>query len=105
MLRITVACLVGVVLFMVGVPLAQDAPPVNDKAKVDLNVATIEQLDELPGVGPTTARRIVDYRDENGPFKRIEDLMNVKGIGEKKFLKLKELIAVQSAPAPKPVEQ
>jgi len=105
MFKITVVCLVCVVLSLVGVPLAQDAPPVKAKAKVDLNVATIDQLDELPGIGPTTAQRIIDYREENGAFKRIEDLMDVKGIGEKKFLKLKELIAVQSAPAPKPVEQ
>jgi comEA protein len=75
-------------------------------SKVDLNQATIEQLDELPGVGPAIAKRIVDYRQENGPFKRIEDLMNVRGIGEKTFLKLKDRITVSQAgeqpPAPQP---
>jgi competence protein ComEA len=85
------------------VPLAQGVP--QPKAKVDLNSADIDQLDELPGIGPTTAQRILDYREENGPFKRIEDLMEVKGIGEKKFLNLKELITVQSTPEPKPAGQ
>jgi len=69
--------------------------------KVDLNQATIEQLDTLPGIGPAIAKRIVDYREKNGPFKKAEDLMNVQGIGEKKFLQLKDLVIVQPA-APQP---
>ena len=103
MLRITVVCLICAVLSLVGVPLAQGVP--QPKAKVDLNAADVGQLDELPGVGPTIAQRIVDYREENGPFKRIEDLMEVKGIGEKKFLNLKDLITVQATPEPKPAGQ
>ena len=61
---------------------------------VNLNVATAAKLESLPGVGPAMASRIVDYRQKNGPFKKIEDLMNLKGIGEKSFLKLKPLITV-----------
>lgn len=61
---------------------------------VNLNTATAAQLDALPGVGKSTAQRIVDYRQKNGSFKKIEELMNVKGVGEKSFLKLKPLIAV-----------
>jgi competence protein ComEA len=61
---------------------------------VNLNTATVAQLDGLPGVGRSTAQRIVDYRQKNGSFKKIEELMNVKGIGEKSFLKLKPLITV-----------
>jgi competence protein ComEA len=61
---------------------------------VNLNTATAAQLDALPGVGASTAQRIVEYRQKNGPFKKIEELMNVKGIGEKSFLKLKPLITV-----------
>jgi len=68
------------------------------KAAVNLNTATIDQLEELPGVGPATAQRILDYRQKNGSFKKVEDLMNVKGIGEKSFLKLKPLIVVAAKP-------
>ena len=69
-------------------PAAQGAPALN------LNAATVDQLETLPGIGRKTAERIIEYRTKNGGFKRIEDLMNVKGIGEKSFLKLKPLIAV-----------
>jgi competence protein ComEA len=63
---------------------------------VNLNAATATQLQTLPGVGASTAQRILDYRQKNGSFKKIEELMNVKGIGEKSFLKLKPLITVSS---------
>jgi len=61
---------------------------------VNLNTATAAQLDALPGIGKSTAQRIVEYRQKNGGFKKIEELMNVKGVGEKSFLKLKPLITV-----------
>ena len=70
---------------------------------VNLNTATVADLEQLPGVGPTTAARIVEYRVKRGPFKKIEELMNVQGIGEKSFLKLKAQITVASpnaTPAP-----
>ncbi len=65
-------------------------------AIVNLNTATAEQLDSLPGVGPKVAARIIEYRQKNGPFKKIEDLMNVRGIGEKNFLKIKDRLTVGS---------
>ena len=61
---------------------------------VNLNTATQAQLETLPGVGARAAERILEYRQKNGNFKKVEDLMNVKGIGEKAFLKLKPLITV-----------
>lgn len=63
-------------------------------APVNLNTATTAQLESLPGIGPATARRILEYRQQNGGFKKIEELMNVRGIGEASFLKLKALITV-----------
>ena len=63
-------------------------------APVNLNTATAEQLATIPGVGPKMAERIIDYRQKNGGFKKVEDLMNVSGVGEKSFLKMKPLIAV-----------
>jgi competence protein ComEA len=61
---------------------------------INLNTATVDQLETLPGIGRKTAERIIEYRTKSGGFKRIEDLMNVKGIGEKSFLKLKPLVVV-----------
>jgi competence protein ComEA len=63
-------------------------------APIDLNSATAAQLETLPGIGPKTAERIIQYREKNGGFKKIEELMNVRGVGEKSFLKLKALIVV-----------
>jgi competence protein ComEA len=66
-------------------------------ALVNLNTATPAQLDALPGIGPKVAARIVEYRQKNGGFKKVEELMNVQGIGEKLFLKLKPLVTVAPA--------
>jgi len=61
---------------------------------VNLNTATEAELEALPGIGPKTAARIIDYRQKKGPFKKVEEIMNVQGIGEKSFLKLKPQITV-----------
>ena len=71
----------------------EQAPAAAPKTTVNLNTATIEQLATLPGVGPKTAQLILEYRTKNGGFKKIEELMNIKGIGEKSFLKLKPLVS------------
>ena len=74
---------------LVGAAVAQD-----DELKVDLNRAGIEELVRLPGVGKIVAERIVNYRNENGAFEAPEELMNVRGIGEKTYLKLKPYVTV-----------
>ena len=68
----------------------------NDKSNdlVNINTATKEELDTLPGVGPATAEKILNYRQEHGNFQSIEDLKNVKGIGEAKFNKLQDKISI-----------
>ena len=89
--------------------LAQDKPaakPAKAAAApagpVNLNTATQAQLETLPGIGAAAAKRIIEYREKNGKFTKIEQLMNVKGIGEKSFLKLKPLITVtEKAAAPR----
>ena len=61
---------------------------------VNLNSATAAQIASLPGIGPKTAELVVQYRTKNGPFKKIEEVMNVRGIGEKSFLKIKDQLTV-----------
>ncbi|KSU63766.1 hypothetical protein AS034_05860 [[Bacillus] enclensis] len=63
--------------------------------KIDLNEASQEDFETLPGIGPAKAAAFVQYREENGPFASIEDIKNISGIGDKTFEKLQELIFVQ----------
>ena len=63
-------------------------------ALVNLNTATAEQLDTLPGVGPTTAAAIIAHRDQHGPFTSVDQLVDVRGIGEAKLAQLRDLVAV-----------
>lgn len=63
--------------------------------KININTATVAELDVLPGIGPSIAQRIVDYRTQNGPFKKIEDLKKVRGIGDALFEQVKDLVTVQ----------
>lgn len=63
-------------------------------ARVNLNRAAVQQLQELPGVGPVLAQRIVDHRETRGPFRTVRDLRQVKGIGDKLFRALQDLVTV-----------
>jgi len=91
-------------LLVIGSPAlaaqARSTTAVVEKATLNLNAATLEQLETLPGVGRKVAERILEYRTKSGGFKKIEELMNVKGIGEKSFLKLRPQITVTGKPEP-----
>jgi len=66
-----------------------------DTAKININTASAEELTQLQGVGPKYAAKIVEYREQNGPFAAPEDLMKISGIGPATFEKNKELIVVE----------
>ena len=64
------------------------------QGKININTATEEELDTLPGIGPSTASKIIDYRKENGKFKSVEEIKEVSGIGDAKYEKIKKLITI-----------
>ena len=83
-----VTCVVIIGILMVPVcVIAQE--------KINLNTATLEELTKLQRIGPVYAQRIIDYRETYGPFEKIEDLMKVKGIGQKTFAANKDIITVE----------
>lgn len=65
-----------------------------EEEKININTSSEEELDQLPGIGPATARKIIDYRNEHGKFGKIEDIKNVKGIGDAKYNDIKDSITV-----------
>ncbi len=76
-------------------PVARSQAPASP-GKINLNTASQAELESLPGIGPSLAQRIIAYREENGPFKTIEDIQKVKGIGPAIFEKIKDLITVSA---------
>lgn len=72
--------------------------PPTEPGPLDLNRATVQELTTLPGIGEVLAQRIVDYREAHGPFRSVEELIAVEGIGEGKLEKLRELVTVEEEP-------
>ncbi len=92
-----VTLLVVVSFFMVlggGFQTAEAQDNGSKSAKIDINKAGTEKLRKLPRIGEKMSQRIIDYRTQNGKFKRIQDIMKVKGIGEKTFEGFKHMITV-----------
>lgn len=81
----------------VSQPEGYEPEPVEQTVLVNLNTADAEELETLPGIGPATAQKIIAYRESVGAFQSTEELMQVGGIGEKTFEKLKELVTVEAA--------
>ncbi len=77
------------------VPLNLKERTLMSKEPIDINTADFNQLNSIPGIGPTLAESILDYRKDNGSFKEIDDLLKVKGIGKKKLEKIKPCIILK----------
>ena len=90
-----------VFILLCGILEAQKQPPTKP---IDLNAATIKELQELPGVGPVTAQRILDARQKSGRFRRIEDLLAIRGISTKRLEALRPYVTV-SPPPPAPAKK
>ncbi len=89
----------GLIFFVCLGPLVayqnnEQASSTSVPAKININTASLEELQTLPRIGPAIAQRIIDYRKEHGPFKRIEDIMKVQGVGERVFEQIKDRITV-----------
>ena len=79
--------------------LGKKTPPAKP---LDLNSATAAELEQLPGVGPATAQAIVQFRSKSGPFRRVEDLLVIRGISQRKLNQLRPYVTVGATKPPKP---
>lgn len=92
--RFVASTLVAVLALAASAGVARAAEKAQPAGKINVNTATAEQLTQLPGVGERLAARIVEHREKEGPFKSAQELMNVKGIGERNFQKLQPYLSV-----------
>ena len=99
----TILVLAGVLVLVAGMAAApshaeqasKSKAVASDEIRVNLNTGSAAELIQLPGVGEKVAARVVAYRKENGPFQKIEEIMNVKGIGEKTFTRLQPYLFIE----------
>lgn len=95
-------CVVVLAVALGGMPCDSWLWTVHDQGKaakplaipIDINKATADDLQKLPGIGPSLAKQIVAYREKNGPFRRVEDLMVIKGIGFKKWKQIRPYVRI-----------
>jgi len=90
--------ILGLVFAVMFTALLALRAPAQSKAvnkKIDINTAAATELQKLPRIGEKMAQRIIDFREQHGEFKKIEEIMKVKGIGEKVFKRIKDLIEVK----------
>ena len=85
----------AILLFASSVAVSQKKPPTHP---IDLNTATVEQLQELPGIGPTIAKAIIQFREKSGPLKRVEDLLAIHGISKARLEELRPYVIVTPPP-------
>jgi comEA protein len=95
-IRIILTCLVFVLALGSAATVPAAAQSGKQVTKININTASAAELESLPRIGEKIAERILEFRKKNGPFKRIEDLMKVNGIGEKVYLQLKDRITVST---------
>lgn len=88
--KVLVMCIAVVMVVAFSVP-----SWAGDQGKINLNKATVAELTQLKGIGQKYAERIVEFREKNGPFKTVEDILNVQGIGQKTLDKNKDRISVE----------
>ena len=94
-------CLILLLFLLISfsTALAEKHPPAKP---IDLNMANVKELQELPGVGPVTAQRIIDLREKSGRFHRVEDLLAVRGISQKKLDAMRPYVTVSAPLSPAP---
>jgi len=101
--------LAGLTLFLFGTLVVpslaiagqQASAEEQNKEKIEINSATAEQLQEIPGIGPTLAARIINFREEHGRFERVEDLLNVEGIGVRTLERMRSFLKVETPKLPR----